>query len=81
VIDVSICAAAGLHVDFDTRLEPFYLDTCGFRSTPAGFIYPSCQTTPELSRPPNGSLLDCPIAPARTDVPIWRVASGDSEAR
>jgi GNAT superfamily N-acetyltransferase len=28
-----------LHVDFDPGLEPFYLDACGFRPTPAGLIH------------------------------------------
>lgn len=27
-----------LFVDFERHLEPFYLDACGFRSTPAGLI-------------------------------------------
>ncbi|MFF7156074.1 GNAT family N-acetyltransferase [Streptomyces sp. NPDC008139] len=27
-----------LHVDFEPHLRPFYLDTCGFRPTPAGLI-------------------------------------------
>jgi GNAT superfamily N-acetyltransferase len=27
-----------LHVDFDEELEPFYLDACGFKPTPAGLI-------------------------------------------
>ena len=27
-----------LHVDFDEHLAGFYLDACGFRSTPAGVI-------------------------------------------
>lgn len=27
-----------LHVDFRDELTPFYLDACGFRSTPAGLI-------------------------------------------
>ncbi|MDD4904149.1 MAG: GNAT family N-acetyltransferase [Candidatus Bipolaricaulis sp.] len=27
-----------LHVDFDNELRSFYLDACGFRSTPAGVI-------------------------------------------
>jgi GNAT superfamily N-acetyltransferase len=27
-----------LHVDFDDHLGPFYLECCGFRSTPAGLI-------------------------------------------
>jgi len=27
-----------LHVDFEERLTPFYLDACGFRPTPAGLI-------------------------------------------
>ncbi|GGR12844.1 N-acetyltransferase [Actinoplanes ianthinogenes] len=27
-----------LHVDFEPHLEHFYLDQCGFRSTPAGLI-------------------------------------------
>ena len=27
-----------LHVDFEPHLEHFYLDRCGFRSTPAGLI-------------------------------------------
>jgi GNAT superfamily N-acetyltransferase len=27
-----------LHVDFDERLSAFYLDACGFTSTPAGVI-------------------------------------------
>jgi ribosomal protein S18 acetylase RimI-like enzyme len=27
-----------LHVDFEPELEPFYLDACGFRPTPAGLI-------------------------------------------
>ena len=29
---------AWLHVDFVPELTPFYLDSCGFRSTPAGLI-------------------------------------------
>jgi GNAT superfamily N-acetyltransferase len=28
-----------LHVDFEPDLEPFYLDACGFRQTPAGLIH------------------------------------------
>ena len=28
-----------LHVDFDPEHEPFYLDACGFRRTPAGLIH------------------------------------------
>jgi ribosomal protein S18 acetylase RimI-like enzyme len=28
-----------LHVDFEPDLEPFYLDACGFRPTPAGLIH------------------------------------------
>ena len=28
-----------LHVDFEPNLEPFYLDACGFRPTPAGLIH------------------------------------------
>jgi GNAT superfamily N-acetyltransferase len=28
-----------LHVDFDDRLEPFYLDACGFWTTNAGIIH------------------------------------------
>jgi GNAT superfamily N-acetyltransferase len=28
-----------LHVDFEPDLEPFYLDACGFRRTPAGLIH------------------------------------------
>jgi ribosomal protein S18 acetylase RimI-like enzyme len=28
-----------LHVDFEQDLEPFYLDACGFRPTPAGLIH------------------------------------------
>jgi ribosomal protein S18 acetylase RimI-like enzyme len=35
-------AAAGcewLHVDFESRLAPFYFDACGFRPTPAGLIH------------------------------------------
>jgi ribosomal protein S18 acetylase RimI-like enzyme len=28
-----------LHVDFAAELEPFYLDACGFRPTPAGLIH------------------------------------------
>jgi ribosomal protein S18 acetylase RimI-like enzyme len=28
-----------LHVDFDSGLEPFYFDACGFRPTPAGLIH------------------------------------------
>jgi ribosomal protein S18 acetylase RimI-like enzyme len=28
-----------LHVDFESRLAPFYFDACGFRSTAAGVIY------------------------------------------
>lgn len=27
-----------LHVDFDEELGPFYLDACGFESTPAGLM-------------------------------------------
>jgi GNAT superfamily N-acetyltransferase len=27
-----------MHVDFDEHLRPFYLDACGFSSTPAGLI-------------------------------------------
>lgn len=27
-----------LHVDFDDHLAPFYVDSCGFRPTPAGLI-------------------------------------------
>jgi len=27
-----------LHADFDDELSPFYLDSCGFTSTPAGLI-------------------------------------------
>ncbi|MBA2569825.1 MAG: GNAT family N-acetyltransferase, partial [Chloroflexi bacterium] len=27
-----------LHADFDDGLSPFYLDSCGFTSTPAGLI-------------------------------------------
>ncbi|MEU7827056.1 GNAT family N-acetyltransferase [Catellatospora sp. NPDC049133] len=27
-----------LHVDFEEHLREFYLDSCGFRSTPAGLI-------------------------------------------
>jgi GNAT superfamily N-acetyltransferase len=27
-----------LHVDFDDKLRPFYLDACGFESAPAGII-------------------------------------------
>jgi ribosomal protein S18 acetylase RimI-like enzyme len=27
-----------LHVDFEEHLQPFYLDSCGFRPTPAGLI-------------------------------------------
>jgi GNAT superfamily N-acetyltransferase len=27
-----------LHVDFDEHLRPFYFDSCGFRSTPAGLL-------------------------------------------
>ncbi|MFD6417757.1 GNAT family N-acetyltransferase [Streptomyces sp. NPDC060194] len=27
-----------LHVDFEERLRPFYVDTCGFRVTAAGLI-------------------------------------------
>jgi len=27
-----------LHVDFDEELQPFYVDACGFKSTPAGTI-------------------------------------------
>ena len=27
-----------LHVDFDEELEPFYIDACGFKPTPAGLI-------------------------------------------
>jgi GNAT superfamily N-acetyltransferase len=27
-----------LHVDYEARLEPFYVDACGFRPTPAGLI-------------------------------------------
>lgn len=36
------CRRAGcewLHVDFDASLEPFYLQTCGFRPTSAGIIH------------------------------------------
>ncbi len=29
---------AWLHVDFEAELEPFYLEGCGFRPTPAGVI-------------------------------------------
>jgi ribosomal protein S18 acetylase RimI-like enzyme len=28
-----------LHVDFEEELEPFYVDACGFRPTPAGLIH------------------------------------------
>lgn len=28
-----------LHVDFEPELEPFYLEACGFDSTPAGLIH------------------------------------------
>jgi ribosomal protein S18 acetylase RimI-like enzyme len=28
-----------MHVDFDMGLAPFYLEACGFRSTPAGLIH------------------------------------------
>jgi GNAT superfamily N-acetyltransferase len=28
-----------IHVDFEMRLAPFYLEACGFRSTPAGLIH------------------------------------------
>ncbi|MEU4623947.1 GNAT family N-acetyltransferase [Actinoplanes sp. NPDC023801] len=28
-----------LHVDFEPHLERFYLDSCGFRATPAGLIH------------------------------------------
>jgi len=28
-----------LHVDFDEELAPFYLEACGFTSTPAGLIH------------------------------------------
>jgi ribosomal protein S18 acetylase RimI-like enzyme len=28
-----------LHVDFEARLEQFYLGACGFRPTPAGLIH------------------------------------------
>ena len=42
---VTLCArearAGGyewLHVDFDERLGPFYLDACGFATTSAGLI-------------------------------------------
>ena len=28
-----------LHVDFEPELEPFYLEACGFRPTPAGLIH------------------------------------------
>jgi hypothetical protein len=27
-----------MHVDFDDRLRPFYLDACGFAPTTAGLI-------------------------------------------
>jgi GNAT superfamily N-acetyltransferase len=30
--------SAWLHVDFETHLRGFYLDACGFTSTPAGLI-------------------------------------------
>lgn len=29
---------AWLHVDFEERLSPFYLDACGFRETAAGLL-------------------------------------------
>ncbi|MEU9828409.1 GNAT family N-acetyltransferase [Micromonospora chersina] len=38
---VDDAAAAGcewLHVDFETHLEPFYLERCGFRPTEAGLL-------------------------------------------
>jgi predicted N-acetyltransferase YhbS len=28
-----------LHVDYEARLEPFYVDACGFRPTDAGLIH------------------------------------------
>jgi GNAT superfamily N-acetyltransferase len=28
-----------LHVDFEDGLEPFYVDACGFRPTPAGLLH------------------------------------------
>ena len=41
-VAVSHVRAAGcewLHVDFESDLEPFYFESCGFRPTPAGLIH------------------------------------------
>ena len=41
-VAVSHVRAAGcewLHVDFESDLEPFYFEACGFRPTPAGLIH------------------------------------------
>ncbi|MEU9743453.1 GNAT family N-acetyltransferase [Micromonospora chersina] len=46
-------AAAGgcewLHVDFETHLEPFYLERCGFRPTSAGLLQLNRSETPAAS--------------------------------
>jgi len=36
--EARVAGCAWLHVDFEPWLERFYLDRCGFRSTPAGLI-------------------------------------------
>ena len=39
VLHAKAAGCEWLHVDFESDLEPFYLDACGFRPTPAGLIH------------------------------------------
>jgi hypothetical protein len=46
-----------LFVDFEPALTPFYIEACGFRSTPAGLIHlPSWAATSRKVLRPNGRL-------------------------
>ncbi len=39
VLHAQHAACEWMHVDFEMGLAPFYLEACGFRSTPAGLIH------------------------------------------
>jgi Acetyltransferase (GNAT) family len=36
--EARVAGCQWLHVDFDERLSPFYVEACGFTSTPAGLM-------------------------------------------
>ena len=64
-----------LHVDYTEDLEPFYIDACEFRPTPAGLIH-----LPDLQSPPAEHPEDCTVRLAGDRVVVRSASAADAPA-